>query len=110
MNLLPHESLDAVLNPAGLRLGVQEMTRFGMKEDDMARIADFFKSCLMDGRFIAKEVAAFRSEFVHVHYSFDPEGEPAIGFSADGDVAPVRSRNRIVTNQDTRSRGHGRGL
>ena len=32
MNLLPFESLDQVSNPAGIRLGVQEMTRFGMKE------------------------------------------------------------------------------
>ena len=36
MNLLPHEPLENVANPAGIRLGVQEMTRFGMKEAEMA--------------------------------------------------------------------------
>jgi len=30
--LLPFESLDHVTNPAGLRMGVQEMTRVVMKE------------------------------------------------------------------------------
>ena len=30
MNLLPFEPLENVENPAGMRIGVQEMTRFGM--------------------------------------------------------------------------------
>jgi glycine hydroxymethyltransferase len=71
MNLLPHEALENVTNPAGIRLGVQEMTRFGMKEKEMEVIADFFKKCLIDGKYIGEEVKEFRAQFQEVHFSFD---------------------------------------
>ena len=71
MNLLPFESLDQVSNPAGIRLGVQEMTRFGMKEPEMEMIARLFKSCLIEGKYVGDEVTEFRQNFQEVHYSFD---------------------------------------
>ena len=71
MNLLPREPLENVTNPAGIRLGVQEMTRFGMKENEMEIIAGFFKNCLIDGRYVGGEVKEFRSQFQEVNYSFD---------------------------------------
>ena len=43
MNMLPHESLSAHDHPDGIRIGVQEMTRFGMGEDEMVRIAELIK-------------------------------------------------------------------
>ncbi|MFO8056344.1 MAG: serine hydroxymethyltransferase [bacterium] len=77
MNLLPFEPLEKVQNPAGLRLGVQEMTRIGMKEDEMQTIADLFKKCLIDGDYIGDEVKDFRKDYQIVHYSFDEGAEPA---------------------------------
>ena len=71
MNLLPFESLDQVSNPAGIRLGVQEMTRFGMKEPEMDMIAHLFKRCLFDGKYVGDEVTEFRQNFQGVCYSFD---------------------------------------
>ena len=71
MNLLPSESLEQVSNPAGIRLGVQEMTRLGMKESEMDTIARFFKTCLMEGKYVGDEVVEFRKNFSKVHYSFD---------------------------------------
>ena len=73
MNLLPFEALDRVTNPAGVRIGVQEMTRVGMKEPEMDRIAELFRRCLMDKKFVGDEVKEFRSGFQEVHYSFDAE-------------------------------------
>jgi glycine hydroxymethyltransferase len=75
MNLLPHESLENVANPAGIRLGVQEMTRFGMKEKEMEVIADLFKRCLIDGKYVGDQVKEFRGQFQDVHYSFDQSAE-----------------------------------
>jgi glycine hydroxymethyltransferase len=77
MNLLPTEPLENVSNPAGIRLGVQEMTRVGMKEPEMEQIARFFKSCLIDGKYVGEEVSEFRRQYRRVQYSFDdspPEG------------------------------------
>lgn len=71
MNLLPFEPLENVLNPAGIRIGVQEMTRFGMKEPEMAIIANFIKKVLIDGKYVGDEVIEFRKGFQKVHYSYD---------------------------------------
>jgi glycine hydroxymethyltransferase len=71
MNILPHEPLRNVTNPDGVRIGVQEMTRLGMKEDDMERIAGLIAECIQEGREVRQEVTRFRSEFLQVDYSFD---------------------------------------
>ncbi|MBN2551906.1 MAG: serine hydroxymethyltransferase [Spirochaetales bacterium] len=71
MNLLPHEPLENVANPSGIRLGVQEMTRFGMKETEMDIIAELFKKCLVDGKYVGDEVKELRLQYQQVQYSFD---------------------------------------
>jgi glycine hydroxymethyltransferase len=71
MNLLPFEPLDHVTNPSGIRLGVQEMTRVGMKEPEMELIAELFKRCLMEKKFAGDEVKELRGKFQEVGYSFD---------------------------------------
>jgi glycine hydroxymethyltransferase len=77
MNLLPFEPLEKVQNPAGIRLGVQEMTRVGMKEAEMEQIAELFKKCLIDGGFIGEEVKELRKDYQIIHYSFDEGALPA---------------------------------
>jgi len=71
MNLLPFEPLDRVTNPAGVRIGVQEMTRVGMKEPEMDVIADLFTRCLREKKFVGDDVKEFRAKYQEVHYSFD---------------------------------------
>lgn len=71
MNLLPFEPLANVKNPAGVRIGVQEMTRFGMKEDEMGIIAGLLKKCIIDGKYIGDEVIEFRRQYQKINYSFD---------------------------------------
>jgi glycine hydroxymethyltransferase len=78
MNLLPNEPLENVSNPAGIRLGVQEMTRFGMKEPEMEQIADLLRRCLVQGKYVGEEVKELRAGFQTVQYCFDSvaaEGE-----------------------------------
>lgn len=73
-NLLPYDPPSAVSDPSGLRIGVQEMTRFGMKEEEMEVIADFFKKILIDKKEpseIKKEVIEFRKNFLEVKYTFN---------------------------------------
>jgi len=71
MNLLPFEPLEKVTNPSGIRIGVQEMTRFGMKEKEMEQIAKLFKKCLKDSSSVNNEVRELRKDFQKVQYSFD---------------------------------------
>lgn len=57
-----------------LRIGVQEVTRYGMKEEEMRHLALLIKRALLDkestGK-IRKEVIALRSSFHNIRYSFD---------------------------------------
>ena len=64
-NLLPLDK-DA-RNPSGLRIGVQEMTRYGMREAEMQRLAELMASCIK-GTAVQAEVNALRAEFQEMQY------------------------------------------
>ena len=64
-NLLPRDS-DA-RDPSGLRIGVQEMTRYGMLELQMQRLAELIAACIK-GATVQQEVNALRAEFAELQY------------------------------------------
>ncbi|MEM1526872.1 MAG: serine hydroxymethyltransferase [Ignisphaera sp.] len=71
-NLLPWDPLNPD-NPSGLRFGVQEMTRFGMRESDFRDIAKFVREVLIDKKDLVevrKKVIEFRKQFLSVQYGF----------------------------------------
>ena len=62
------------MHPGGIRLGTAEVTRIGMKEDDMKTIARFMKKVVIDKEDpnkVRDEVKEFRKQFKKVHYTFD---------------------------------------
>lgn len=70
-NIIPGEG-QSVKNPRGIRIGVQEMTRFGMKESEMKDIARFIKRVVLDKEnteAVKKDVIAFRQNFQVIKYS-----------------------------------------
>jgi len=72
-NLLPWDPPEAVKNPSGIRIGTQEMTRFGMKEDDFRELARLFKELLIEGKDpseIRAKVVEMRKSFLEVKYGF----------------------------------------
>jgi glycine hydroxymethyltransferase len=72
-NIIPGDGTNPK-NPRGIRIGVQEMTRFGMKEDEMKRIAGFIKAVVLDKKnpeAAGKEVAAFRADYQTAQYCFE---------------------------------------
>jgi glycine hydroxymethyltransferase len=74
MNLLPWDDVKRSGNPSGLRLGVQEVTRLGMKRSDMDFVAEKMEEVLLRGRDpaeVKKEVAAFMASYQEVKYCFD---------------------------------------
>ena len=71
-NIIPDDKSNPE-NPEGIRIGVQEMTRFGMKEKEMAVIAEFIKRIILDGgdiEIIKEKVIGFRKKFQEVKYCF----------------------------------------
>jgi glycine hydroxymethyltransferase len=71
MNMLPHEALSTFDHPEGIRIGVQEMTRFGMRKEEMRRVAELMKECIIDKKNVKEEVNRFRQAYQEVKYSFD---------------------------------------
>jgi glycine hydroxymethyltransferase len=62
------------MHPSGIRIGVPEVTRLGMKEDQMIDIAHFIKRVVIEKEnptIVANDVSNFRKEFQKVHYTFD---------------------------------------
>ena len=53
-----------------LRMGVQEMTRFGMLPDHFEELAGLMHAVIMEDRNVQKEVADFRKQFVEMQYCF----------------------------------------
>jgi len=56
---------------SGLRLGVAEMTRFGMDEADFEEFAGLFAAAIRDEPGIAEAVAEFRGRFQTMRYCLD---------------------------------------
>ena len=63
---------ESFTSSSGLRMGVAEMTRFGMKEDDFREFATLFAEAV-HGRSVGDEVARFRKRFLNLHYCFDQD-------------------------------------
>jgi len=86
-NLLPWDS-DPV-RPCGIRIGSQELTRLGMKEKEMAEVAELVARVVVKGQAPEKvkpDVIDFKRQFTKIHYCFF-EGEEAYDYPAfDGDL------------------------
>lgn len=75
-NLLPWDIREDrhYKNPGGIRLGVSEVTRLGMEEKEMDRIADLIARIAVenqDPKLVKKDAEEFALEFQDVHYCFD---------------------------------------
>jgi len=75
-NLLPWDIKEGrhFMHPGGIRLGTSEITRLGIKENQMQDIADFIKRVIIDKEDVdkvKKDVAAFRKQYQKVHYCFE---------------------------------------
>ncbi len=73
MSLPSDSDIDATKNPSGIRIGVQELTKIGMKEKEIKKVAGFFKRVLLEGEKpekIKKEVIKLRKGFQKIRYCF----------------------------------------
>ncbi len=71
---LPWDSdKDATGNPSGIRIGVQEMTRWGMRESEMKYIAELFHEILNENKSVRDKVVEFRKGFREIRYCFKVE-------------------------------------
>ncbi len=72
-NLLPWDSLKRTRDPSGIRIGVQEITRFGMKEKEMDEIAELIEKVALGKsktENIKNEVIELKKSFTNIKFSF----------------------------------------
>lgn len=53
-----------------LRMGVAEMTRFGLREKDFDTLARLIREVVLEGKDVKKEAARLRRNFKELHYCF----------------------------------------
>ncbi|MGP7816539.1 serine hydroxymethyltransferase [Niallia sp. 01092] len=73
-NLIPSDKPEDWDYPSGLRIGTTEVTRLGMKEEQMEIIADFILDVLKNKKSteeVRKEIIDFRKAYQKIHYCFD---------------------------------------
>lgn len=62
------------MHPSGIRIGVPEVTRLGMKESEMKEIASFIRQVVIDksdSTRVRIDVTKFREQFQKVQYAFE---------------------------------------
>jgi len=59
---------ESFLVSSGLRTGVSEMTRFGMKEEDFGPLAQLIADCVIRDKNVKDEAAEYRKQFSTMHY------------------------------------------
>jgi glycine hydroxymethyltransferase len=72
-NLLPYDDQNDKENPAGLRVGFQDVTRNGMKENDIKHLCDLMMDIIKGKRTpeqVKTDVIALKKEFNQVKYGF----------------------------------------
>ncbi len=64
---------ESFLEASGIRMGVQEMTRFGMMEEDFQTLAEYVADIINRNQDVKGAVKKFREEFLHMHYCLQVE-------------------------------------
>ena len=53
-----------------LRMGVSEMTRFGIEEDDFSKLAELMRDVVMENAVVIDQVTALREQFCELQFCF----------------------------------------
>ena len=77
-------------HPSGIRMGVQEMTRFGMEAPDFDGLARFIADVVLRKKDVAPEVATFRSQFLTMRYCLSHEQTVRIASTIFESIFPAR--------------------
>jgi len=73
-NLIPSDTPEDWDRPGGLRMGTIEVTRYGLREKEMDRIADFMARILIEKQspnIVVEDVIEFRQAYQTLYYNFD---------------------------------------
>ena len=64
---------EAFTSSSGLRMGVQEMTRFGMREGDFEELAGYVADAILHEKDVSHKVSSLRGRFTEMQYCLPEE-------------------------------------
>jgi len=64
---------ETFLKSSGIRMGVQEMTRFGMKEKDFDELSGLIADIIVRNKKVKEEVKKFRENFLQMKFCLSPK-------------------------------------
>jgi glycine/serine hydroxymethyltransferase len=59
---------ETFLEASGIRMGVQEMTRYAMHEEDFKTLAGYIADVVINDKNVKEEIKKFRGNFLQMHY------------------------------------------
>ncbi len=75
---------EAFTASSGIRTGVQEMTRYGMKEDAFRELAELMAGVILRDRDISRRITSFREKFTRMEYCLpEEEARPLVNALLD---------------------------
>jgi glycine/serine hydroxymethyltransferase len=92
---------ESFLESSGIRTGVQEMTRFGMKENDFGRLAELMADVIIKNKNVQAEVSKYRGHFPEMKYCLPPEESSRIGARILESVFPTGDYARMFAERLT---------
>jgi len=64
---------NSFVDSSGIRMGTQEMTRFGMREKDFELLAEYLADCVKSNKNVKNEVTKLRQKFLVMQYCLPVE-------------------------------------
>ncbi|MGD8538563.1 MAG: hypothetical protein PVI66_07595 [Candidatus Aminicenantes bacterium] len=79
---------ETFLEPSGIRMGVQEMTRFGMKEEDFDGLAEFIADVVVKDLNVKDKVKAYRQKFLEMKYCLSSDQAVPVAAKILSSISP----------------------
>jgi glycine/serine hydroxymethyltransferase len=98
---------ESFIESSGIRTGVQEMTRFGMAEEDFGRLAELMAEAVMGKADVGKEVTEYRRKFREMKYCLPPAESAEIGARVLEGVFPESDYARAFAENLARAASGG---
>lgn len=96
---------ETFLEPSGIRMGVQEMTRFGLEAEDFDRLAGYIADVVAGNREVREEVKTFRGGFLRMGYCLPPGEAVPLAARILASVCPDPAYADIFAENLTRNLG-----
>jgi glycine/serine hydroxymethyltransferase len=79
---------DSFIASSGIRMGTQEMTRFGMKEADFEKLAELAADCIISNKPVKDSVTKLRGNFLSMQYCLPAEKSIGLAASVLSSILP----------------------